>query len=131
MEETPLFETRDGGDATVLCFCPPERLVEEDRILWDDRELRAERGELELAYVDAVDGDRSEAVAVETPLGLDETPERREERRLARAGASDDTNLGLARDDAGDAVEGERQLRAVAHRELAQGDGACGRGDTF
>ena len=99
--------------------------------MWDDRELRAERGELELAYVDAVDGDRSEAVAVETPLGLDETPERREERRLARAGASDDANLGLARDHAGNAVEGERQLRAVAHRELAQGDGACGRGDTF
>src|SRR3954454_23710045 len=71
---------------------------EEDRLLQDDRQLRAQVGEAQVAQIGAVELDAS-------PDGVVEAHEEADERALTRTRRADDRNAGAGRGGEGDVVE--------------------------
>ena len=85
---------------------------EEERVLRDDRDLRAKRRERDVAHVDAVDQ--------HAPFGdVVEPRHERGQRRLPRPGVADDGHVLVRRDLEVDAVE-HRPLRVVAERDALE-----------
>ena len=72
--------------------------VQDERLLEQDRDVAAQRGELELAQVVAVEADRA-------PVGVVEADEHPGERRLAGAAGADQGQRLAGRDTQGDVVE--------------------------
>mmetsp|Transcript_12933 Transcript_12933/g.33901 ORF Transcript_12933/g.33901 Transcript_12933/m.33901 type:complete len:476 (-) Transcript_12933:1171-2598(-) len=89
-------------------------------LLRDDVEHAAAGGEAERAQLSAVDEDGA-------GLGLEDSEEGEDDRRLARARAPHDRRLAPRRDRRAHAVDGEGQPAAVAHAKRAELDRAARR----
>mmetsp|Transcript_37539 Transcript_37539/g.93318 ORF Transcript_37539/g.93318 Transcript_37539/m.93318 type:complete len:244 (-) Transcript_37539:735-1466(-) len=90
---------------------------EEDGVLRDDGEARAQRAEGQRGGVDAVDLDHAAA-------DVGEAEKAREQRRLAAPRAAADPHFLAGADGEGRAVEHEGEVGAVAHADVDERDGA-------
>ena len=86
--------------------------AEQERVVGDDADLRAQRVELDVADVGAVDQHRAAGDVVVAA-------EQRDERRLARAGGADQRDRGAALDGHVDAAQHRRAV-LIVERDVAQ-----------
>ena len=94
-----------------------QRATEQERVLGDDTDARAQVMEADLADVDAVDDDAA-------GMQLGHAEERHHDTTLAGTGTADDTDLLVGGDAEGEALEHVGQLRAVFHVHVVELDGA-------